>query len=71
MPASTRTILRHNPYRSPKKKIGLCGVCGEEVTADTLFLQRGVLISRRHYGCVDNPNVFEGQLQRGPHYGGT
>lgn len=71
MPAARQTHLGRNPRRSPSKKRFLCGVCGEDVAADTLIMQRGLYVSRLHRGCVDNPLVYTGPLVRGPHYGGA
>jgi len=71
MSAARQTIMGRNPVRSPVKKLGLCGVCGEEVIAATLFPQRGTMVSRLHRGCVDSFHVFEGARVRGPHYGGA
>jgi hypothetical protein len=58
-----------NPRRPPVKKHGICGVCGEDVIAATLVLQRGVWVSCLHRRCIDNPHVYEGLLLQGPHYG--
>ena len=71
MGAHRQTIMGRNPPRAASKCHGLCGVCGETVIAATLVPQRGVLVSRLHRGCLDNPRVYEGPRVRGPHYGGS
>lgn len=65
MPARSPRIERRNPYRSPaKNNQGHCGVCGEESIKINLIPQRGTLVDRTHVGCYDDPNTFQGTLQR-------
>lgn len=70
MPAARRTIEARNPFPM-QKRVAECAVCGENVHRRDLVEQRGVMVSRLHVGCMDNPRVFEGVLGRGPHYGNT
>ncbi len=70
MPAARRTREGHNRI-PPRKRVAECGVCGESVRKDDLIPQRNTFVSRWHHGCLDNPNVFTGQLSRGSNYANT
>ena len=65
MPSDSQITEQKNPMRPAAKKLGLCGVCGEEVIAATLQLQRGTPTCVYHRGCWDNPRVYRGQRTKG------
>lgn len=68
MPGPHRRLEGRNPPRSPYKMQAECGVCGESWPKVQLIPQRGTVACPR---CVDNPNVYKGQLSRGPNYGNS
>ena len=73
-----RHIERRNPIRSKYLNNQVeCGVCGRHSNKFRLMPQRNkvtnevVLVDRTHLGCVNTPNIYQGILTRGPHYGGS